>query len=677
MTTGIGQTGWHVDTTTAGTGQKSTRTTSLSDSGGSGLAAQDVADISPQARGYFALMNQPLGQTTGGGYLAGQSTYGEMAGVGNLGLKKYLSMNGQYGDTSLAAMNMNRKSMGQKIDRLVKSAGVKLGKDEKMTLSVDAQNNIKVGGLKDKKKAQAIEDALNKDRKLAKDLRSHVANGKITEAAQKQQAYVAQMEKMGMDASAMGDLDDMFTNRGLRTYIIDDYLQNNAGLSLSDLQYEKLEDGSISLIGVPEELRSLFDQDADLAATVANMLENGETASDFKVSFEFANGALSDATSDTAARDKIEGVKAFMMGTVDENGNRVPGEIDKMRERLEAQGVDPDDPEYKKLMAMLSRGFSIRVGQNGEYEIAGTEDMSDRMVNLLKTVVERSLSAWADDPAGNASGTEKRVGNFADVAEAFIEQHRFEHGDVDEFEHMVEINFAGGRSAVTVVSPKADEAQDVKNQGVAKELGRKLRDVLEENGIDVGPGIEVDIDDKGKITVLGDAYDPAVREAQQVIDRFVQDTKGVFGKEKIGDSKTSEETAESRREVRGSTTNSYAKENRRKFVQERLDEAAPHLPDGEDARTAANARAQELYVGWMTNAPKYEGGTHYASSVDTVSAIARPRYGVNSDARAGNTLAMDETAYPGDAGGLYRRLLDGMGQFHDASKKGRYRFTIQ
>lgn len=673
MTTGIGQAGWHTDYAATGTGRTNARAAVVDAGGG----ARDVADISEQAREFFAMANQALGQVSEGGYVAGQSTYGKMAGLGNLGLKKYLGLNGRYGDTSLAAMTANRKSMSRKIDSLVKSAGVKLGKDEKFTLSVDARNNIRVAGLKDSKKAQAIEDALNKDRKLARDLRSHVANGKITEAAQKQQAYVAQMQKMGMDPAALGDVEDMFTNRSLRTYVIDEYLQANAGLSLSDLQYEKLEDGSVSLVGVPEELRSLFDQDRDLAATVANMLENGETASDFKVSFEFANGALSDSTSDAAARDKIEGVKAFMMGAFDENGNKQPGIIDKMRERLEAQGVDPDDPQYKKLMSMLSRGFSIRVGQNGEYDIVGAEDMDDRMVNLLKTVVEDSLSAWAEDPSGNASGTEKRVGNFADVAEAFIEQHRFEHGDVDEFEHMVEINFAGGRSDVKVVSPKADEAQDAKNQGVAEELGKKLKGVLEENGIDVGPGIEVEIDDKGKVTVLGDPYDPAVREAQRVLDQFVRETKSLFGAEGLKDKADDDETAAKRREVRGGTTSVYERENRKKFIQDRLDEAAPHLPDGEDAGTVANARAQQLYLGWMANAPKYESGTRYASAVGVVSAVARPRFGDGANPHVGNTLAMNETAYGDDAGGLYRRLVDGMGQFHDEHRKAKYRFTIQ
>ena len=675
MTTGIGQGSWQVGYTYSGT-ENLSKYGSVSKSGTA--IPSDTVNLSEDAQKLLS-SGGPLYTGTTGTFNTGASTYGKMAGLNNLGLKSYLSMNGGYGDTSLAAMNASRKSLGNKINSLIKSSGVKLGKDEKITISVDADNKIRVGGIKDKKKLEAIQDALDKDKKLAKDLKSHVANGKITEAAQKQEAYAKMMGQMGVDTSTL-DLDDMFTNRGLRTYVLDEYLQENAGLGLADLQYEKLADGTVSLIGVPEELTSLFTDDPSLASTVTNMLENGEVKSDFKVSFEFANGALSDSSTDNAARDKIEGIKAKMMGTVDADGNRVPGEIDKMRERLEAQGVDPDDPEYKKLMQMLARGFSIDLKQNGEYEIAGTENMNPRWVDLLKTVVERSLSAWADDPPGGTEApTEPRTRTMSDIAEAFLEQHRFEHGDVDEHEHVVRVNFAGGRSAVDVLSPAADREQDLKNQKNADALGKELRGVLEEAGVEVGAGIEVEIDESGKITVLGDPNNPDVKAAQQVLDQFMREGKSLrdeSGTEAAEDRKAAAEAARTRRDAKGSTS-IYEEQNHNKFVRDALDKFSDSLPDGPEANTVANAQAKSAYMAALAKTPKYEGGTRQGSLSTVVSGIERPRYGENSDALVNpGSFRMDEDSYGADAKGLYRKLMDGMGQFHDGLKRASYRFTI-
>ena len=652
----------------------------------------DTVDISDAAR---AMQNrssgiEPISPDASGSIntLAFDSTEGSLAGARAKGLRKYMTGSG---GQNLSAKNANRKALGSRIDNVIKGLGIKLGKDEKLTISVDSNNKIVVGGIKDKDRAEKIQNALNKDTSIGRALRKHVADAKIDEYAKKQEDYEKQMRELGVSPADMGeDTDDLFTSRGMRSLIIDEYLQENAGIGLSALSLEKGADGKVSILGMNSQMNSLITDDKELGETIANILENGETSAEFKVSFEFANGTISDSSTDTAARDKIEGIKARLMGGYDsEQGQFIPGIIDQFRAQLEEVGGEYDE----KFMQFLSRGFSIRVSAAGDFEILGADGLSGSLLDTLKGLVRKALSTWGDEhPNENA--------DFIDVAEAFIEQHRFEHGDVDEFEHMVEIDFAGGRNAVKVVSPEADKAQDAANQQVADQLGEKLGAMLAENGVNT-EGLEFSIDDSGKITVLGDPENTEVKKAQSIIDQFVQNAQNQGKAVAAGDPDEKEEQDRESRAIRrgtddgdeGHVPEGYAKRDVeatgdhvaaekqwKDFVDAQTEKIREHLPDPE-LKSAESQRIRDIYVGWQRNLPKTTSEAHYLSGVSRVSDVKPRRFaaiggeqanGVGLPGIGGQTAGR---LYSDDAVGLYLELMDGMGQFHDGRRDVSYKFS--
>lgn len=113
------------------------------------------------------------------------------------GMRKYLNLGLGTGNTSLMAMNMNRESLGARIESALSKGGIKLDKNEKIGISVNAKNEIKVTGIKDKSKREAIEKALNDDEKLGRELRKHVANAKINEYTEKQGSFEKDMQEWG------------------------------------------------------------------------------------------------------------------------------------------------------------------------------------------------------------------------------------------------------------------------------------------------------------------------------------------------------------------------------------------------------------------------------------------------------------------------------------------------
>lgn len=454
--------------------------------------------------------------------------------------------------------------------------------------------------------------------------------------------------------------------------MVDNYIAEEAGQNLEQLSLGVGADGNTCVDGAADSLRKLFAGDPSLENTVIGLLERGNTKSDFQVSFEFANGTLSDPATLEMAKSKIEGIKEELMGGWDPKAKVMKeGIVDQVRKQLELMGGDYE----KEFMDALARGFSITVNRGGGFEITGADDMSPKMKDVLEGLVQKALDSWAEGGTDAMDGGGVRVANFADVVDTFIEQHRFEHGDVDQYEHLLEINFAGGPSdSAKVISPEADKAQDEKNKQVAGELGTALKDMLSKDGIDTN-GLEFEIDEDGKITVLGDPANENVSRAQTLLDKFCEETKATT---KVANNSAKRQDKED--------TQAAGNERRDILLGKAEEGDDDHVPEGyakRDVVTSGDKMLREeanrdwakrvndgdMIAAWERTFPKNEKvETHFLGSVSGgVSAITQPMYAV-TDIFSGDSSRSEAMR-------KYVELLNGMGGFHDGRKSMKYSLT--
>lgn len=563
------------------------------------------------------------------------------------GLRKYTNIGLGAGSTNLTAMNFSRKQISSRIEQALKKAGIELKGDEKISIKVNSKNEIEIAGIKDKSKAKKIAEALNDDLNLAREMRNHVAAGKINENAAKQEQYEKFLTDSGMPVPE--DIDEMFTSPDMRNYIIDDYLMQNVGLGLKDLGLSQNADGSKRITGGDDRLLTLLSEDEQLGATIGKILESGDISADFAVSFDYANGALSDSFSKRMADEKIKGINQKLFGIAPDGS--ASGVADKFREKLEAVGGENNEA----FMQALSRGFSIRVKQGGSFEIVGLDDMDPKLKDTLNNLLKQAMDDWAADFPNAMDGGSGRTASFADVFDTYLEEHKFEHGDTEEYPHELEIGL-GGMPSNKMVSPEADKAKQAENEKLAADIGQSLRKDMAEKGIDVS-NLEMEIGENGKITVKGDKNDPNVAKAQAFVDQFVKEAKA--GK---ADAKEKDDDKEEKR---------LAEEERRKMI---------HGEDKSDTDLLTTARVEKKselglddvdlesmplaqrvnYMkarGWERAFPKNHEGVFRFTPANGVSDVKGGRYADDGGS---------------DAASLYRRLMNGMGNFHDKPRSLSY-----
>ncbi len=564
--------------------------------------------------------------------------------VGNAGLRKYLNIGSGAGATNLTAMNFSRKKIADRIDGALRSAGIELREDEKLAISVNGKNEIVVGGIKDKAKAKRIQEALNEDKMLAKEMRDHVAAGKINENAAKQEAYQNYLMETGQ--SAPDDVDELFTSPALRNYVINEYLNENAGLGLSDLSLDYDEDGNMAIVGGDETLQALLADDRQLGATIGKILESGDAGADFTVSFDYANGALTDSHSQNMAQNKINGIRDILQ-------DRLIG----FSATLEKTA---GDEELTALNQVLMRGFTVTVKSTGEFELVGLDHLDDMSRDTLKNLLKSSIDDWANAPANAHDGGGAREASLADVYDTFIQEHQFEHGDTAEYAHELEISFSGsGHTRVT--SPEADKAQHAKNQEVATQMGEALREDMEKEGINTA-GLEMEVDEKGRITVKGDLPEADLKAAQAFVDNFMKTAKaGGYsgGEEGEEDAKARHEAGEERRAMHFGAEEEDMTPG--VVASATGDGKAASAAGGEEidesAMSAKELRQHRTNQAWEKIFPKNHEGGFYLGAASGVSDIKPDRY---------------QNTGGDDAASLYRRFLNGLGKFHDQPKSYRY-----
>ncbi len=604
------------------------QTTARKDDGNQTSSKGDSLSISDQARQAGRLKGKAVEEVS------------TIQGVGGSDLRRYIDIGSGPGKTSLDYMNVSRDTLGSRIDAVLRSKGIKLGKDEKLTISVGNDNQIVVGGIKDTKKAEKIQEALNTDPKLGRDLRRHAALGVVNQNAKRQKAA----EENGMP----GDTEDVFTNRAVRSFVIDDLLQENASTNLNALSVGRNSDGTEYIDGMTEELSTMIGQDPSLETTILDILNKGETNLEFKAAFEFANGALSDSASTNVAADKVGAIKAKLMGGVNpETGELEFGAInDYLRKIKQEEDVDPE------FLNALQKGFRIRVDASGGFEIVGAENLDYKTKSTLNSLVQKALDEYAGKGPDGTGQSNGKTSSLGDVAKAYIDQHQFEHGDTDEYAHMLEINFSHEGDLVRVVSPEADAAQDKKNQQVASEMGQALRSILEDEGINTA-GLDMVVDKDGKITVQGDPNDANVRKAQTIVDQIVKEAKTSVkgnGKAEAEDKKAASEAREEANRIRSGedkeeTGTTYSLGSVVAEGESEQESIIADLPKYDQS-------VQSMIVGKLVSDVTPTWNMPFASQAEESST------GLESDREK--------------AVALYRQLVQGLGNFHEKNRDVSY-----
>ncbi len=461
--------------------------------------AADSVEISDAAR---TLFQQNVAQSGAAGF----SSAGKFSGIGVESLKRYANIGSGTGVNDLAALNASRLTLSSKIDSVLKSAGIRLDASDKLTITINANNEFAVAGIKDKKKAKAIAEALNENEKLALDLRKHFATGKT----RRDSRTFDQIATACTDPEYLEQMRDILTDRGVRSFLIDAYLMENADISLQDLSLENSEGGMVSIAGMNDSLAALLENDSALGETIRNILENGETANTFDVSFEYANAMISDDNIEDETKGSIKDFHDKVMGNLAAFNDIVK------EEEIERNGSwDPNNTQ-------VITHFTVRITSGKGFEIVDLDKFSARQQAALHDAVSRSLSSFIiEQPSPNAIGQgdakPAKATDFGAVVDAYIHQHQFEHGDTNDYQHMLEIEMGGSGAKAKVVSPEADAALENTIRQHADDMGNRLRDVFLKEGVDIGDGIEIEMDASGKLRVVGDISDANLRQAQNIL----------------------------------------------------------------------------------------------------------------------------------------------------------------
>jgi hypothetical protein len=189
--------------------------------------------------------------------------------------------------TLTADVSANWKKIDEKIGDLLKANNIKLSKDETLNFKIDEKGNIKVGDGVSKEKAAKIEEILNSDKALGKELSLQHA------------------KKSMMD----GDLTvrNVEPSDKIKAILINNILQTETGGSLSDITYDKT---AHKYVSDNESIMALLDEEPDLGNEIAKLLtaedENGTLSygGAFEVSYSYKNGTTIDT--DLASKSKLD-----------------------------------------------------------------------------------------------------------------------------------------------------------------------------------------------------------------------------------------------------------------------------------------------------------------------------------------------------------------------------------
>ena len=301
---------------------------------------------------------------------------------------KYYTEPGRVDAEMAAARQAETASLGKKIEKALKGAGIELSKDDKLKFKVAKDGTISVdpSGLTEKSrgKIKEIESALNGEAGLGKQLLLSSAATAVQEADQRRKDSNAIMTEY-----EIGNGDPRVAAAHRET--IDDYLRTNLGFGVDELEAEGYANPESTGLGAKSQQfedwayeNFSFDELGQIRAHVTSSIDNAskDGAVDFEASYTYQNGTLVDnkSSGSKAIIDEMSGDQAAESGVMPPNKEASVVEIaDKIRS------------QYSELNA--GKAFEKELAEMLADSDGSDKAMNDIMEKLLEKIMEKSKAS--------------------------------------------------------------------------------------------------------------------------------------------------------------------------------------------------------------------------------------------------------------------------------------------
>ena len=395
----------------------------------------------------------------------------------------------------------NKEEVVTRTEEILLQSGIVLGEDEEITLSVDATGEILVepAGESDAeiKRANKISEALNKDKGLQEELA-----GKLTtlDLDERSLASIGKFDVFGVLTRGVSVVDDK---------LLADLAENKYGENISELQEsgEELVDNDF----VYHVLQGL---DAEGIDNSTNDNTTVKTAG-----YKISNSKIISANSDDIVNEIWKPFTAHV------NDLLTSGKI----------VYEPDNPS-----ALNFKSFVAEVSSDGKVEVIEAKDREGK--DLDKNEI---AGLFMKCDAHNKSS------ELESIVSQTLQQHDYEHNDVDEYEHKVRITGDINTSMkYEIISPEADKAATKELKENMEEINTELTDVLKGKGV-ITP-VEIKVNEYGRLeadtsNLSGneqDIVDTVLKDINKELDKPEKETEEDDKKDKVEQEEKSEAEVE-------------------------------------------------------------------------------------------------------------------------------------
>lgn len=362
------------------------------------------------------------------------------------------------------SLNDKKKDIDTRIQDALDKVGYSAGVNDNIKVEVDSGGKIVVSGVKDRTVAKQIEQELNKDKDLGKDIKNFrlergtfsselkKATGQSLEDLQRRKKSLDDPKELSMALMAANSLENQ-----------------DAGFTAEDLR----EYTDISMLAEDDELMGL----------VRSFTESGD------VDYATNKPGLADP-----------------LGTIERTGRSIMSNIaynfKEYNKAIRMMWKDDEEEIQKRLLHI--EDFQMRVGPNGEIAVEGKFAKEPESNQDAIEIIERELeNAYMGD---EFSATDSPLKTAMD---RFMELHEDNFGDTDEFQHQLGFDIKNnGRSIEAYAySPEAEAASTA-------EISASTTKYLEASGIskEKAQQLEFEVDDEGKIALATPVADEALAE---------------------------------------------------------------------------------------------------------------------------------------------------------------------
>lgn len=396
--------------------------------------------------------------------------------------------------TLAASIDHETTELQKSIQSALKSAGVSMHVMDRLSIDVDSNGKLVLGGIKDKKTLAKIEKALAQDEKLGDRLTALAAKKEVLNIFEKGDAAIDQFAN-----SAKYD--------DLKARLLKGYMNEN------DVDLTKIKssegvltdsDGKLTsllseLPGLSEDVTRLFDEkrlekETEKArSTDARKWENAERTDSYSM-FVFQNGHLLDQN--VESESELTSRLQSLLGIV------VPGHKDELRMGREitiGEAISLWNAENGTTPENQIHDFKLVVDERGNYSVtdfnAGAGESAGQSGKMV-------LQSWLTSAFGE---------KLSEIATGMFETHQAQHGDVEDYKHEAEVQFSGGFFSYEMRSDEADAAALADIEEKTTKIGESLTDFFQAKFATSHPdenwddhfesGIEIKIGENGKLSM--------------------------------------------------------------------------------------------------------------------------------------------------------------------------------